>query len=60
MVAWIHGSHLSDNKLLNDTLNKAKVYLGQDKDWSISDYLEKRETYHQWRGISKRDCQIVL
>jgi CobQ-like glutamine amidotransferase family enzyme len=33
MVAWIHGSHLSDNKLLNDTLNKTKVYLGQDKDW---------------------------
>jgi hypothetical protein len=24
MVAWIHGSHLSDNKLLNDTLNKTK------------------------------------
>ena len=45
MVAWIHGSHLSDNKLLNDTLNKTKVYLGQDKDWSISDYLEKRETF---------------
>ncbi len=43
MVAWIHGSHLSDNKLLNDTLNKTKVYLGQDKDWSITDYLEKRE-----------------
>jgi hypothetical protein len=44
MVAWIHGSHLSDNKFLNDTLNKTKVYLGQDKDLSNSDYLEKRET----------------
>ncbi len=44
MVAWIHGSHLSDNKLLNDTLNKTRVYLGQDKDWSITDYNEERLT----------------
>jgi hypothetical protein len=44
MVAWIHGSHLFDNKFLNDTLNKMKVYWGQDKDWSITDYLKKRKT----------------
>jgi hypothetical protein len=44
MIAWIHGSHPSDNKLLNDTLNKTRVYLGQDKDWLITDYNEERLT----------------
>jgi hypothetical protein len=41
MDAWIHGSHLTDNKLLNDTLNKTTVDIGQQKDWSISDYKEE-------------------
>ncbi len=44
MVAWIHRSHLSDNKLLNGTLNKTRVYLKQDKDWLITDYNEERLT----------------
>jgi hypothetical protein len=42
--AWIHGSHLTDNKLLNDTLNNTTVDIGQQKDWSISDYKEERLT----------------
>ncbi len=44
MDAWIHGSHLTDNKLLNDTLNNTTVDIGQQKDWSISDYKEERLT----------------
>jgi len=44
MDAWIHGSHLTDNKLLNDTLNNTTVDNGQQKDWSISDYKEVRLT----------------
>ena len=34
MDAWIHGSHLTDNKLLNDTLNNTTVDIGKNKDWS--------------------------
>jgi hypothetical protein len=41
----LHGftevTYLIDNKLLNDTLNKTRVYLGQDKDWLITDYNEE-------------------
>ena len=44
MDAWIHGSPLTDNKLLNDTLNNTRVDIGQQKDWSISDYKEERFT----------------
>ncbi len=44
MVAWIHGSQITDNNLLNDTLNKTRVYLGQDRDWSITNYNEERLT----------------
>ncbi len=42
MDAWIHGSHLTDNKLLNDSLNNTTVDIGKHKDWSISDYKEER------------------
>jgi hypothetical protein len=41
MNAWIHGSHLTDNKLLNDSLNNTTVDIGKHKDWSISDYKEE-------------------
>jgi len=44
MDAWIHGSDLTDNKLLNDTLNNTTVDIGQQKDWPISDYKEERLT----------------
>jgi hypothetical protein len=60
MVAWIHGSHLSDNKLLNDTLNKTRVYLGQDKDWLITDYNEERLTTIDGKEYLNQVCQIVL
>ena len=44
MDEWIHGSHLTDNKLLNATLNNTRVDIGQQKAWSISDYKEERLT----------------
>ncbi len=33
MDAWIHGSHLTDNKLCNDSLNNTTVDIGKHKDW---------------------------
>ncbi len=42
--AWIYGSHLSDKKTLNDTLNNTRVDIGSDKDWSISNYGKQRLT----------------
>jgi len=44
LSAWIHLSHLTDNKLLNDILNSTRVDIGKQKDWSISDYNEERLT----------------
>ena len=44
MTAWLHGSHLTDNKLLDDSINDVTVNIGKDKDWSISDYSEFRKT----------------
>ena len=44
LSAWIHLSHLTDNKLLNDILNSTRVDIGQQKDWSISDYNEEQLT----------------
>ncbi len=38
MTAWIHRSHLTDNKLLNENMNNIMVDIGKSKDWSISDY----------------------
>jgi hypothetical protein len=37
MTAWIQGSHLTDNKLLNEKMNNITVDIGKNKDWSISD-----------------------
>jgi hypothetical protein len=44
MDAWIHGSHLTDNTFLNDSLNNTTVDIGKHKDWSISNYKEERLT----------------
>ncbi len=44
MTAWIHGSHLTDNKLLNKNMNNITVDIVKDKDWSISDYKERQLT----------------
>ncbi len=46
MTAWLHGSHLTDNKLLDDSINDVTVNIGKDKDWSISDYSELRKNNH--------------
>jgi hypothetical protein len=44
MTAWIQGSHLTDNKLLNENMNNIMVDIGINKHWSISDYKERRLT----------------
>jgi hypothetical protein len=44
MTAWIQGSHLTDNKLLNENMNNIMVDIGKNKDWSIRDYKERRLT----------------
>ncbi len=33
MTAWIHKSHLTDNKLLNKNMNNIMVDIGKNKDW---------------------------
>jgi hypothetical protein len=32
MSAWIHESHLTDNKLLNENMNNIMVDIGKNKD----------------------------
>ncbi len=44
MTAWIHGGHLTDDKLLNKNLNNITVDIGKNKDWSNSNYKERRLT----------------
>jgi hypothetical protein len=44
MTAWIHGSHLTDNKLFNKNINNITVDIGKYKDWSISDYKGRQLT----------------
>ncbi len=44
MTAWIHGSPLTDNKLLDKNMNNVTVDIGKNKDWSISNYKERRLT----------------
>jgi hypothetical protein len=46
LTGWIHNSHFTDNKLNDKCINDATVDIGENKDWSISDYLE--------------DCQITI
>ncbi len=38
ITAWIHRSHLTDNKLLNENMSNIMVDIRKNKDWSISDY----------------------
>ncbi len=42
MTGWIRNSHLTDNKLNDKCINDVTVDIGENKDWSISDYLEER------------------
>ena len=44
LTGWIHNNHFIDSKLNNDCVNDVTVDIGQNKDWSISDYKESRNT----------------
>ena len=42
LTGWIHNSHFTDNKLNDKCINDVTVDIGENKDWSISDYQEER------------------
>jgi hypothetical protein len=44
IIGWLHGSHLTDNKLLSNSINNVMVDIGKNKDWSITDYEQMRQT----------------
>jgi hypothetical protein len=39
-TGWIHNSHFTDIKLNDICINGVTVDIGENKDWSISGYLE--------------------
>jgi len=43
LTGWIHNSHFTDNKLNDKCINDVTVDIGENKDWSISDYQEERQ-----------------
>ncbi len=43
ITEWLHGSHLTDNKLLSDSINNVMVDIGKNKDWSITNYKQMRQ-----------------
>ncbi len=43
LTGWIHNSHFTDNRLNDKCINDITVDIGENKVWSINDYLE----YHQ-------------
>jgi hypothetical protein len=43
LTGWIHNSHFTDNKLNDKCINDLTVDIGENKDWSISDYLEDQQ-----------------
>ncbi len=51
MTSWIQGSHLTDNKLLNENMNNITVDIGKNEDWSISDFKERRLTTIDGKSI---------
>ncbi len=44
ITGWLHGSHLKDNKLLSNSINNITVDIGKNKDLSITDYEQTRQT----------------
>jgi hypothetical protein len=44
LTGWIHNNHFTDNKLNDDCVNDVTVDIGQNKDWSISDFKEVQRT----------------
>ena len=43
ITGWLHGSHLTDNKLLTNRLNNVTVDTGKTKNWPITDYEQMRQ-----------------
>ncbi len=54
MIAWIHGSYLTDIKLLNNNIKNISVDIGKNKDWSINNYKEKQLTTIDSKEYSKQ------
>jgi hypothetical protein len=46
ITGWLHGSHLTNNKLLNNSINNVTVDIGKNKDWSITDYEKNAPDNH--------------
>jgi hypothetical protein len=44
ITGWLHGSHLTDNKLLSNSINNVTVDIGKNKDWSITNYEQMHQT----------------
>jgi hypothetical protein len=44
ITGWLHGSHLTDNTLLSNSINNVTVDIGKNKDWKITDYEQMRQT----------------
>jgi hypothetical protein len=57
ITGWLHGSHLTDNKLLSSSINNVMVYTGKNKDWSITNYKQMRPDNHWWKGVPHTNHQ---
>jgi hypothetical protein len=44
LTGWIHNNHFTDSTLNDGNINDVMVDIGQNKDWSISDFTERRNT----------------
>jgi hypothetical protein len=44
ITRWLHGSHLTDNNLLSNSINNVTVDTGKNKDCSITNYEQMRQT----------------
>ncbi len=44
ITGWLQRSHLTDNKLLSDSINNVTVDIGKYKDWSITNYEQMSQT----------------
>jgi hypothetical protein len=74
LTGWIHYSHFTDNKLNDKCINDVTVDIGENKDWSINDYMEDRqikiegdkyleaitEQYYDGKNIHKRKRKVAI
>jgi hypothetical protein len=44
ITGWLYGSHLTDNKLLVNSIHNVTVDIGKNTDWSITDYGQMHQT----------------